>query len=267
MEKLVLYCKSYAPDLDRLMNLLESIEKFNVDLIPVYISCPKSDHSLFESKMPSFVHLLIDEYIVQDSIGQDWKTQQIIKSQLWKYIDIENYVCLDSDCYFIAPFKYDTFLIRDSIPYTVMHQQKNLFQWSCRYKTLLGFNPMQSFNESREKIKSLYGDTSSVNYDFGPVPVIWSSKVWKSLEEEYLNPQNLKFRDLIEFEPSEFTWYGQSLLAFNAIEIHPIEPLFMVFHYSQQYTQFKQQGYTEAELSTIYQGIVMNSNWGSPIKY
>jgi hypothetical protein len=155
----------------------------------------------------------------------------------------------------------------DSIPYTVMHQQKNLFQWSCRYNSLLGFDPLQSFNESRDKIKSIFGDAESVNYDFGPVPVIWSSKVWKSLEDEYLIPQNLKFTDLIEFESSEFTWYGQSLLAFKAIEIRPIEPLFMVFHYSQQYMQFKQQGYTETELSTIYHGIVMNSNWGSPITY
>jgi len=72
---------------------------------------------------------------------------------------------------------------------------------------------------------------------------------------------------LIEYEPSEFTWYGEALLAFKPIEIYPLEPLFMVFHYPLQYQQFLQQGYSEQDIASCYMGIIMTSNWNAPLKY
>ena len=92
-------------------------------------------------------------------------------------------------------------------------------------------------------------------------------KVWKSLEEQYMSPNNLTFPDLIEYSPSEFSWYGEALLAFKAIEVYPAEPLFKVFHYPQQYIEYKQQNITEEMIAQNYMGIIMQSNFNGPIKY
>lgn len=268
MEKFVIYCKSYINDLPRVEVLAKSILKHNKDNIPFYVSCPKSDFKQFESRLPKSVNLITDEDIVKVTYTQNWNTQQIIKSQFWKCVDTKNYLCIDSDSYFIRDFYYDDFMVDEETPYTVLHQQKNLFQWTARYSKELGFDPQIGFNETREKIgKNIFGRTLKANYDFGPSPVIWSAKVWQCLEENYIEPNNLKLEDLIQYESSEFTWYGECLLAFKPIEIYPLEPLFLVMHYPLQLKQFYDQGYTEADIAKCYLGLVMTSNWNAPLTY
>jgi len=268
MEKLVIYCKSYINDLQRVKVLAESVLQYNSENIPFYISCPRQDYNIFKSQLPPEVNLIIDEDIVKKEYNQNWQSQQIVKSQFWKYIPVKNYICIDSDSYFIKPFYYSDFLVDDDTPYTVMHQQKNLFQWTARYSRELGFDPQESFNATREKVgKDLFGRSSKVNYDFGPSPVIWSTKVWKCLEENYIQPNNLTFEQLIMHEPSEFTWYGECLLAFKPIEYYPLEPLFLVLHYPLQLKQLYDQGYTESDIAKCYLGLVMTSNWNAPLKY
>jgi len=267
MENIVIYCKSYINDLERVKIQAQSIEKFNVDSIPYYVSCPKSDYPSFKSNLPEFVNLISDEDIIRDNMHQSWHNQQIVKSQFYKYVDTINYLCIDSDSYFIRPFRKADFIAVADTPYTIMHQQKNLFQWTCRYKKELGFDPQKSFDECRVQIGNIFDRQIKVNYDFGPSPTIWSKKVWDALDENYLKPNNLTFKQLIEVVPSEFTWYGEALLAFKPIEIYPIEPLFMVFHYPLQYQQFLQQNYTEEDLASCYMGIIMTSNWNAPLRY
>ena len=80
-------------------------------------------------------------------------------------------------------------------------------------------------------------------------------------------PNNLTFPQLIDYSHSEFSWYGEALLAFKAIEIYPIEPLFKLFHYPQQYIEYKQQNVTEEMIAQNYMGIIMQSNFNGPIKY
>jgi len=104
-------------------------------------------------------------------------------------------------------------------------------------------------------------------YDFGPVPTIWSSKVWKDLDEKYLKPNNLIFDNLIEHSPSEFSWYGESLLHFKSIPIYPVEPIFKVFHYPQQLQEYYFNNITEKHISQNYMGIIMQSNFNANIKY
>ena len=43
--------------------------------------------------------------------------------------------------------------------------------------------------------------------------------------------------------------------------LYPIEPLFKVFHYEKQYTDFMKQGHTEDSIKENYLGIVKQSNW------
>ena len=268
MNKLVLYCKSFNRDVHRCKLLLDSIIKYNRDNIPFYISVPKEDVQLFKSTLGTDGYILIsDEELMNESLCQSWKNQQIVKMVFWKAIKTENYVVLDSDSYFIKDFYYKDFLVTDSIPYTVMHEQKDLFQWTARYKDNLGFNPQQSFAECRTPIQELF-DRKGRLYDGGPVPVIWNRKIWESLEDEYLKPNNLTFNNLIETVPSEFSWYLEWMLSHPSIvPLYPIEPIFKVFHYLPEYHQFKQLGYTIEHWSSNYLGVCMQSSSGLPLEY
>ena len=51
MNNIVLYCKSYSRDIDRVIALIDSVKKYNVDNIPMFISVPSSDLSLFKNRM------------------------------------------------------------------------------------------------------------------------------------------------------------------------------------------------------------------------
>ena len=266
MEKLVLYTKSYSGDIERLKVSIESIKKFNKDSIPYYVSVPSNEIELFKNNIDHlYVNLISDEDIYPIST-QNWNTQQIVKSNFWKLGLCENYVMLDSDSYFIKDFYFSDFMYDESTPYTVIHEQKDLFEWTAKNHPILGFDPFKSFSDQRKEIMEILGRTGKI-YDFGPGPIIWSSKVWKSLEENYLIPNELKFKDLIQSIPSEFTWYGEYLLVSKEIDIIPVEPLFKFFHFAQQYVDYKNQGYLEEHFKQNYFGIVMQSNWGAPLKY
>jgi hypothetical protein len=266
MNNLVLYTKTYSADIERLKVSIESIKKHNKDNIKYYISVPKNEILLFRNSIDcDYVNILTDEEIYPVS-SQNWNTQQIVKSSFWKLNLCENYVMLDSDSYFIRDFYYKDFMYDSTTPYTVMHEQKDLFDWSCINSSILGYDPYDSFVETRLPIMKLFDRQGRV-YDFGPGPVIWSKKVWKSLEENYLVPNNITFAELIKNVPSEFTWYGEYLLASKCMDIIPIEPIFKFFHYKQQYVHYKNNGYTEENFKQNYLGVVMQSNWNAPLKY
>lgn len=270
MKSVALYCKSYRGDTHRAKVLLDSVFKYNNDNIPFYISVPKIDIEIFKHNLGTTGYTLLeDESIYDHKQNESWTTQQMVKSSFWKLGLSSNWVNIDSDSYFIRPFYIKDFILAEGVtdtPYTVMHEQKDLFIWTCNKASMLGFDPYESFKECRQKVMDIF-DRKGRYYDFGPGPIIWSGKVWKSLEENYLTPNNLTFSDLIKTVPSEFTWYGEWLLASQDIPIHPIEPTFKFFHYKQQYEEFKRLGYKEEDFSQQYLGITMQSNWGAPLRY
>lgn len=263
MSNLVLYCKSYKNDLDRVKKLSTSIKEFNKENIPFYISVPEADYALFKQSNLEVTELLVDGDI-HTAEGRGWVQQQIVKSNFWRLGLCENYLCLDSDSYFIKPFYQHDFIAYNDVPYTVMHEQKELFEWADRN---LHFDPQEGFNKEKDDIMSLFGREYKKRWDFGPSPIIWSKKVWQLLESNYIKPNNLTFEKLIEYCPSEFTWYGEALLAFRPFEILPVQPLFKVFHYPGQFIQAKQQGYTEEIFAKNYYGIILQSNFNAPLDY
>lgn len=262
MKNLVLYCKSFHRDVDRVVNLAKSINTHNKDNIPFYVSVPRADINLFKSKG---IKNLIEDESIYDGKTDSWLEQQIIKSNFWKLGECENYVCIDSDGYFIKDF-YTTDFMHGESPYTVMHEQKELFSWSTYNVGRLGFDPKNGFIADRQKIMEVFSRTGKY-YDFGPIPTIWSSKVWQSLEDNYINPNNLSWEQLLQYSPSEFSWYGEALLAFSAIKTYPAEPLFKVFHYKQQVEDYRRDGLTEEMISQNYLGIIMQSNFDADLRY
>lgn len=255
MNKLVLYCKSYDKDVYRAKVLLDSITKFNKDHIPFYISVPQSDTELFQSVLGIENYILLtDESIDLQNSG--WKGQQIVKSQFWKLDLCENYVCVDSDCFFIKPFYIKDFMFDNDTPYTVCHEYKAFFEFLDKHP--VGFDPYQSFLQERLHIMELFGRNGTI-YDFGPGPTIWSSKVWQSLENNYIIPNKLTFSNLIQANGSEFTWYGEWLLRSQEIRLIPRGPLFKNYHYPIQYEYDKYYNYDLNKISKLYLGVGMQS--------
>lgn len=262
MHKFVIYCKSYSNDVYLAKKLLDSITKFNVDKIPFYISVPSKDIDLFKSQLGTDGYTLLkDEDIDSENTG--WKGQQIVKSQFWKLELCENYLCIDSDCFFIRPFYLSDFMHDEETPYTVCHEYKHFFEFFHKNPFIstvqpMTFDPMESFVKERQHIMGLFGRKGIV-YDFGPGPTIWSCKVWKSLYDNYVSYNNIKFADLIQINGSEFTWYGEWLLYSQEIRLVPRGPLFKNYHYPYQYELDKQQGYTLEKMAKLYLGVGIQS--------
>lgn len=265
-----LFCKSYSGDLLRVKNLWDSIQKFNQDEIPFYISVPEKDLSQFQLLIDDGsrkINWVTDEEIVlsNPSVSIDYYrqwdgrlSQQVVKSEFWRLFDMPiNYLCLDSESIFIKDFYIKDFLSSDGFPYTVLHQNKELLQLSVNKRK---FKVVKNFERESISMKEVF-DRVGPNYDFGPTPVIWSSKVWFDLSSKFFEPNGITIWDAISSRPSELRWYGEAALHFLSIPIYPIEPIFKVYHYDWQYFFCRRSGEELESLKENYLGFLRQSNW------
>ena len=266
-EKFVIYCKSYKNDILRVSRLLESITNHNKDAIPVYISTPISDKTIFDEHLHKYTYTwLSDESITSANQRLDQKllegtrgglTQQVVKSEFWRVVPCDGYLCIDSDSVFIKDFYLSDFIAVDGNPYTVMQQSKEFLQHAIN----VGKKEItDNFLAESQLLKKEFNRTGP-DYDFGPSPYLWSAKVWAALDEQLLKPKNQTLLDLVFRCPPENRWYGEALLATQAIPLHPIENLFKVYHYEWQKKEAQQFKETPEELKRLYLGVISQSNW------
>ena len=268
MKDIVLYCKSYRRDFLRLKRLLDSIEKYNKDQIPFYISTPQDQHDELISVLgeSSSYRWVSDEDIVLSNPKAELKiykdmpgglSQAIVKSEFWRLGVSENYLCLDSDGVLICDFYRLNFLSAELSPYTVLHQNKDYFQLA----TNRGKPKVQhELKREAKHVQGLFGRSGPVFY-CAPSPFIWSAKVWQSLDENYLTPLGLTIWDLITPSQPETLIYGEAILKYRAVPIMAIEPLFRVYHYDWQYFLMRRIGETEDKLKENFLGVIYQSNW------
>lgn len=273
MKDIVLYCKSYQRDVLRAARLVESIRKHNKTNLLFYLSCPSSDMPLFRDTIGSdSVIYLTDEEIVAANATINLKafgelpggiTQQIVKSEFWRLGFCENYLCLDSDSYFIRDFGRDDFLTPSGAPYTVMNE-------SLELRTFGAVNGhakiARNIDADCKTIMDIFG-RSGRRYDFGPLPVVWSRRVWSDMAEMFLEPKGMSFLDAMVQFPSEMRWYGEALLKYRSIELWPVETLFRCYHYEQQYIAARRTGESDDALSEVYVGVCVQSNWDKAFDY
>ncbi|WP_114689256.1 DUF6492 family protein [Polynucleobacter necessarius] len=274
MKDIVLYCKSYRRDFLRLKRLLDSINKYNVDQIPFYISTPADQYQELQSVLgaSSGYQWVSDESIIASNprvpVGIE-KTrsgglsQQAIKSEFWRLGLAENYVCLDSDCILIKDFYKADFLSPDGNPYTVLHQNKEFFQIALnREKDYVERN----IRLESERVKSLF-EREGPNFYCAPAPFIWSAKVWESLDVNFLQSKGISIWDLIDSEHPESLIYGETLLKYRAIPLIVIEPLFRVYHYDWYYYSMRRLGETKSKVARNYLGIIYQSTWEAGLNF
>jgi len=266
-KKIVLFCKSYGEEMLRARRMAESIHRFNKDNIPLYVSVPASDLNHFKQCFGNIpCYFITDEEILAKShqvYGQlpmlfpSDLLQQLIKLEFWRMGFCENYVWIDSDSYFIKTFRVADFFYDDITPYTIQHRSKDLLGFAKRTENKKIIDDFQTMAIKFQKIFEHSGPL----YDFGCPPLIWSCKVLKSLYEDYLSPKNNTIFDLLNEYPCEMQLYGEYLLFSKIIPIVPIDPLFKVYHYAEQFFEAQMNGESEFFLSKKYFGVVMQSNW------
>lgn len=273
MQDIVLYCKSYRCDLKRAARLAESIRRFNPHNLPFYLSCPATDLTLFKNTIGSEgVIFLKDEEIIAANFSLKQKaiddlpgvvSQQIVKAEFWRLDICENYLCLDSDSYFIRDFGKNSFLTPDGKPYTVMNESMELRLFGA-------LNQHEKIARNIDlDCKTIMGifERTGKHYEFGPLPVVWSRRVWLDLAEKFLEPRGMNFYDSMKLFPAEMRWYGEALLMFRSIELWPVETLFRCYHYEQQYFEAKKAGESDELLSQIFLGVCMQSAWDRKMEY
>lgn len=273
MKDIVLYCKSYNRDVHRAKRLVESVLRFNSDNLPFYLSCPSTDLPLFKDIIGSEgVIFLSDEEIVakNPSINQSdlnalagGLSQQIVKSEFWRLGIAENYLCIDSDAYFIRDFNKSDFLTPNGQPYTVMNESLELRLFGAIHQHA---KIARNRDTECKAIMEIFGRTGR-QYDFGPLPVVWNQHVWADLAHKFLEPKNMNFLEAIKLFPSEMRWYGEALLKFKSVELWPVETLFRCYHYEQQYLDAKKFGETDDSLSQTYLGVCSQSNWDKELDH
>lgn len=266
MDDLVLYCKSYSRDLHRCLRLVQSIKKYNVEKLDFYLSVPSKDFELFKDKFSQFDIILIrDEEIILSNKKLEMNridrmpgslSQQVIKSEFWRLGFSANYVCLDSDNEFIKNFRKSDFICDDGTPYTVIGEGKDYLTYFASKK----IDKIQTYlNKEAKHVQDFIG-RSGKTYDFGIPPLVWSRKVWESLDQ-FLCEKNMNFADAIIQYPYELRLYGEALLRFNAIPLRPSEPFFRTYLHEIQYYADKKRGITLEAIRKNYLGIVKQSNW------
>jgi Family of unknown function (DUF6492) len=273
LKDMVLYCKTYRNDFLRVKRLLRSIDQYNVDQIPFFISTPRADRPLLEEVLGKEGYQWVsDEEIVQANARADFQkyllmpgglSQQIVKAEFWRLNIAQNYLCLDSDSIFIKNFTKANFLNEEGIPYTVLHQNKELFQLATDRGHL---KVERELKAEALRVKAVFNRVGPEFY-CAPSPFMWSAKVWQSLDREYLIPHQMSIWDFIDAQHPESLIYGEALIKYRAISLIAIEPLFRAYHYDWQYFLMRRLGENEEKLKQNYLGVIYQSAWESEFNF
>jgi len=268
MDRLVLFCKSYDKDMLRARRMAESVALYNADRLPLYMSVPAKDLRAFRECFGSIpCHFMTDEEVVAASARVNGPLpetfsmhlmQQLVKLEFWRTGVCENYLWLDSDGYFIREFREADFFADDGTLLTVMNDGREFREYAVKHgKPQL----IEDFERSSRNNQSMF-DRDGECYDFGPCPVLWSCRVLESFYVDYLKLRGQTIFEVLEHYHPDNALYGEYLLYSKVIPINPIEPLFKVFHYSDQFSEAQAMGewdYTYARQG--YFGVIIQSNW------
>lgn len=267
MRPFALYCKSYRTDLRRVLRLAQSIQQHNVEQIPFYVSVPRADLPLFQEHLgPGMAELLADEDILQASrpgVAEQvarlpgYLAQQVVKSEFWRLGHARAYLCLDSDAFFIRPIHQSDFIAADGGPYTMLDEAHDLLEDALQHKRQ---RIIDAFVREADLVQGLFGRQGR-RYSFGPFPLVWHRDVWQSLDERYLQPRGMTLADAIQQAPIESRWYGEALLAWQAVPLRPCQALFKVYHYAWQYDRDQRKGVSQEQLAQLYCGVILQSAW------
>ena len=267
MSRLAFLLKSHAPDFDHAQRMVASFREFNHEGIPLFIVVPQDDLEVFatldgpnidirsESELGQY---LVDEPVA--GIRPGYINQEIVKLAFWELGLADNYFCVDSDAVFVRPFNHEDFMFDETTPYTVLVEDNELKvepryyneHWKGRETHLRHIQDLVGLNDRR--LLTCHGHQ------------VFSSRVLKSLKDDFMAPRGWAYKDLLAEAPYEFTWYNMWLKKAKVIPIEQREPLVKVFHHEGQHLEYALRGITTEDIARGYVAVIVNSNfarsWG-----
>ena len=254
--------KSYREDLPAAERLMASIERFNVQGLPVWLVVPEEDVDAFAPIVGSFGEVLEEsafaEYLVTEPVAgirPGYINQEIIKLAFWELGLAGNYLPVDSDAVFLRDFSIDDFMFSEDIPYTVLLEDRELqvdpdyfaTHWQGREQVLRGIQREVGLSDSR--LLTCHGHQ------------VLSRQVLQSLREDFLDPRGWTYARMLEHGPYEFSWYNFYLQKTKLIPIELREPYFKVVHSREQHAELAIRGISMSDVARGYLGVIVNSNF------
>lgn len=268
-EKIAFMLKTYAADYDNTVRLVDTFIRHNKDLIKLYIVVDKPDADRFTdafSKLDDRTIHVIDKadigtcFFVSEpilGISPGYINQEIVKLTFWKLGFSENYLCLDSDGYFIRDFYVDDFIAEDGFPYTVLEEDKSLEVSDYYYNNF--WKERQKKLDIIKKEMGLVGRHILTNHNCQ----VFNASVLEEFESRFMRLKDYSYARLMEISPYEFAWYNYFLQKTQVIPIHLHRPYFKMYHMAYQQIADVLQGIDEDHIATEYIGIVLNSNYSA----
>ncbi len=258
----VMFCKTYSKEISRFENLLISFNKHNKDRLNLFVSVSESEIEQYLKYESRTIHIIKDEdyagkYFAKDNywgLSLGYLNQEICKLSFWEKKLAENYLCIDSDLYFIRDFRISDFMYNKKTPYSVLVMDKDL-QTEHFYR---------DFGKWRMSlIKKIFKEVGLKDRRYRTchgMQVI-NSKVMRNFKSTFMKKKKYEYKDLVRISPYEFTWYNAWLQKSNVIPVVAVEPFFKTYHMRIEYILAKIKKITEKDLSDQYYGIILNSNW------
>ncbi len=264
MYKFSFMLKTYSGDFFYAQRLIKSFNKHNQDCLPMHIVVPARDYELFKNSFKSVnIHVLNEEKMGFDFVHDDsirgirpgYINQEIVKLQFWEHNLSQNYFCIDSDSEFIRDFGINDFMFDETIPYSVLVEDKELHVDPLYYKKYwIGRELLLNVIKKELGIANYKTLTCHNN-------TVLNANVLRDFKENFMAKRSFRYQDLMKISPYEFSWYNFWLQLSGIIEIRICEPHFKMFHTREQHEDYLNRGITLKDISRAYIGVVINSNY------
>lgn len=262
MTPFAILIKSYRQDRDYAVRLLNSIRRFNVESIPVYLIVPPEDVADFQTLAADAATVLseseLSEHLVHESVAgfsTGYINQEIVKLSFWELGLAENYLCMDSDAEFIRSFSESDFMADATTPFTFLTEDAEL-----RVEPGYFADTWQTRAASLEKIRA------EIGYEgLWPLTVhghaVFSATALRSFRDEFLRPRDWGYADALAISPYEPSWYNAWVLHAQPIDVIRREPIVKTFHTPTQHLEYVMRGVSEEDVARGFVAVVVNSNY------
>jgi hypothetical protein len=286
-----LFCKTFAPDVERFQQLLESIERHAESGLQLTVSIPRGDATLFHDRFGTErFRTVFDEDITHKTHRRGWRTQQLVKLWAYRANFADAWLWVDSDSYFIRDFKVSDF-VRDGKVAAIVSRKRHVLDDHeadvLRYLEDASSIPPPRLNEIgataeptsrpsrwslrltqwRDRLHSPPPDIAlgRVAWFFGreSVPLeylpcaVWTTESLTSFEQYLMSNYGWSFCDLINFAPWEAAWVGEWELSRGAPNRFFIEPPMLHIREDETILRARKMGLTAERIASRYHGIVL----------
>ena len=262
MNTFAILVKSHRPDREYAARLLDSIHRYNVDALPIYVVVPPED-------VPDFVALARDmatvlseaelsNHLIETPVAgfsAGYINQEIVKLAFWELGLAANYLCMDSDAEFVRPFHASDFMATDTTPFTFLTEDADL-----RVEPSYFAHTWQNRAASLERIREAVGYQGT-----WPLTVhghaVFSATALRSFRDDFLAPRGWGYADALSVSPYEPSWYNAWVLHARPIDVIRREPIVKTFHNSTQHLEYVLRGVSQEDVARGYVAVVVNSNY------